>query len=161
MKTETPFLFCVSVSRFDCLFEGETRRVWREKRGSTSRCAELMRRNAWISNAITQEIDQPKYLRTVRENARNILTRQGALGALEAAGIVSGSLVLFADFANGQDDAEQQAELMELVLDSRASAPVIWNAWVVELGRANFNFLFFLYACGCAYHLKQANHTRP
>ena len=65
-----------------------------------------MRRNAWISNAITQEIDQPKYLRTVRENARNILTRQGALGALEAAGIVSGSPVLFTDFANGQDDAE-------------------------------------------------------
>ena len=44
---------------------------------------------------------------------------------------MSEGLVLFADFANGQDDAAQQAELMELILDSRTSAPVIRNVWVV------------------------------
>ena len=78
---------------------------------STDELVELMRRNAWLCNAVTQEMDQPKHVRTVRENARDILTRQDALGALEAAGIVSGSLVLFTDFANGQDDAE----LLELI----------------------------------------------
>ena len=65
-----------------------------------------MRRNAWTSNAITEMMDQPKHLREVRENALAILARDGALGELEAAGMVPGSLVLFADFANGQDDAQ-------------------------------------------------------
>ena len=46
---------------------------------STDELVELMRRNAWISNAVTQKMDQPKHVRTVRENARDILTRQGAL----------------------------------------------------------------------------------
>lgn len=78
---------------------------------STDELVELMRRNAWMCNAITQECDQPKHVQAVRENARDILTRPDALAALEAAGIVSGSAVLFNDFANGQDDAE----LLELI----------------------------------------------
>ena len=78
---------------------------------STDALVDLMRRNAWASNAITGMMDQPKHLREVRENALAILARDGALEELEAAGMVSGSLVLFADFANGQDDAE----LLELI----------------------------------------------
>ena len=78
---------------------------------TTAELVDLMRRNAWTSNAITEMMDQPKHLREVRENALAILARDGALGELEAAGMVPGSLVLFADFANGQDDAQ----LMDLI----------------------------------------------
>ena len=77
----------------------------------TDELVDLMRRNAWASNAITGMMDQPKHLREVRENALAILARDDALEELEAAGMVPGSLVLFADFANGQDDAE----LLELI----------------------------------------------
>ena len=57
-------------------------------------------------------MDQPKHLREVRENAHAILARDGALGELEVAGMVPGSLVLFVDFANGQDDAELIMDLI-------------------------------------------------
>ena len=72
---------------------------------TTAELVDLMRRHAWTSNAITEKMGQPKHLREVRVNARAILDREGALGELEATGIVPGSLVLFADFANGEDDA--------------------------------------------------------
>ena len=78
---------------------------------TTAELAGLMRRNAWASNATTEMMGQLKHLREVRENTLAILARDGALGELEAAGMVPGSLVLLADFANGQDDAA----LMDLI----------------------------------------------